>query len=534
MKQSTIKKYIGILTNIKHSGKSISAYCKENNIQAQNIYNTINRLKQQNIEETELVSELLSLYNDIIGVSVNYCQVIKEVIEPPIYSETSASTEDWVETDDRAETSYIRDEEGKIKYYKYQIYRRKKTPLHGCLTREEMNTIHRLYSYYGDSLPQRIVSRHFTDLSLIDFKRILRAFNITKASAPFAPHMIEECAEEELRDIQFREKENSFLRKAEEDSIKNTEKLLKKYAQENLELKKQVQELSNVQIKVSENIEPTILPEYTPVGQSINLYLSDLHLGASVTSGSMYQENTNYGFDEAKRRFTEVLNSLANFDCLDTFNLVLLGDNIDCAGFTGRTARLDHYMPENMDAREQGNKFIELMIWFIDSLINTDREFVSKLRVFSVPCGNHGGTFEYMCNKALIAYINAKYPNVETTLWEEFFGIFEQNSHTFVCCHGKDDQYMKKGLPLNLDEKSKVMLYEWLNDNKIYGDNIHFIKGDLHSNSLNSCKRLDYRNVLSLFGASDYSNYNFSRNSYGVSYDLLIGENILRGTFENM
>lgn len=93
---------------------------------------------------------------------------------------------------------------------------------------------------------------------------------------------------------------------------------------------------------------------------------------------------------------------------------------------------------------------------------------------------------------------------------------------------------MKKGLPLNLDEKSKVMLYEWLHDHGIYLDNVHFIKGDLHSNSLSSCKRLDYRNVLSLFGASDYSNYNFSRNSYGVSYDLFIGDNLVRGTFENM
>lgn len=537
MKLSTIKKYIEILSNIKQSGKTISAYCKENNLQAQNIYQTVRKLRQQNEEETELVSELLSLYDEITGLkAVNYYQVKDSVVEPISYSATAASIEfaESLDTEDKAEISQIRDNDGKIKYYKYEIFRRGKTPLQGSLTREEMNTIYRLYSYYGDSLPQRIVSRHFTDLSLVDFKRILRAFNITKASAPFAPHMIEECSENELRDIQLREKENSFLRKAEEDAIRNNEKLLKKYAQENIELKQQLQDISDFKINISDNVEPVIIPEYSPVGQSINLYLSDIHLGATVTSGTMYQENTDYGFEEAKRRLTEVLNSLSNFDCFDTFNLVLLGDNIDCAGFAGRTARLDHYMPENMDAREQANKFIELIMWFIDSIADTDREFLSKLRVFSVPCGNHGGTFEYMCNKALMAYINVKYPNVQTTLWDEFFGVFEQSGHTFVCCHGKDDQYMKRGLPLNLDEKSKVMLYEWLNDNKIYGDNIHIIKGDLHSNSLNSCKRLDYRNVLSLFGASDYSNYNFSRNSYGVSYDLFIGNNILRGTFENI
>ena len=59
-------------------------------------------------------------------------------------------------------------------------------------------------------------------------------------------------------------------------------------------------------------------------------------------------------------------------------------------------------------------------------------------------------------------------------------------------------------------------------------------KGDLHSNALNSCLRFDYRNVLSLYGASDYSNYNFSRNSYGMSYDLFLGDNLIRGTFNNV
>lgn len=98
----------------------------------------------------------------------------------------------------------------------------------------------------------------------------------------------------------------------------------------------------------------------------------------------------------------------------------------------------------------------------------------------------------------------------------------------------KDEKFMKRGLPLNLDDKNKVMIYEWLDAHNITGDNIHVIKGDLHTENINSCKKLDYRNVLSLFGASDYSNYNFSRNQYGVSYDMFIGDNLVRGTFENL
>ena len=519
MKQSTLKKYLNILKAVKESNKTLKDYCKDADISYNQIVKTISKIRELRDFETELVDQILCLYGEITTRSIES-------------SENLTSCK--VDTDDKSKISYERDENGKIKYYKYEIFRKYKTPLCGHLTREEMNTIYRLYSYYGDSLTQRVISRYFVELSLVDFKRLLRAFGITKASAPFAPHNFEEKTEDELREIQLREKENSFLRKAEEDNIKNNEKLLKKYAQENIELKKALQNNADFKIVIPENIQPTIIPEYQPVGQSINLYLSDIHLGACVETGALYQENVGYGFEEAKRRLSEVLNRLSTFDCFDTINVVLLGDNVDCPGIFGKTARVDHDMPENMDPREQANKFISLILWFITSLVDKNREFCSKINVYSIPNGNHGGNFEYMCNKALLASINVWFPNIKTVMWEQFYGVFEQNGHTFVATHGKDARFCKKGLPLNLDEKSKVLIYEWLDSNGINGDNIHIIKGDLHSNNLNSCKRFTYRNVLSLFGASDYSNYNFSRSSYGLSYDLLIGNNLVSGTFENI
>lgn len=423
MQQKTIEKYEGILDDIINSGLSIPNYFKKHNKSVNTFYAQMNNIAKGAIADIEIRERFLHKY---------------EIAKRNTNKNENTSTEiiENVETDDRAETAFIRDDDNKIQFYKYEIFRKNKTPLSGKLTREEMNTIHRLYSYYGDALTQRVISRHFVDFSLIDFKRILRAFNITKASAPFAPHMIEECTEEELRDIQLREKENSFLRKAEEDQIKNNEKLLKKYAQENIELKKQLKDASNFTVTIPETLEPVILPEYSYVGQSINLYLSDIHLGAAVTSGAMYQENVEYGFKEAKRRLEQVLIKLNDFDSFDTINVVLLGDNVDSCGFTGKTCSLTHTLPENMDAREQGNKYIELILWFIDSLANSENELASKINLYSVPCGNHSGNFEYMCNKAIMALVNAKYPDIKTTLWDEFYGIFTQGSHTFVACHG--------------------------------------------------------------------------------------------------
>lgn len=503
MKQETLIKYLELLQNIQSTNSTIQEYCKNHSTSYSNIINTISKIR--NSEDSILKQQIMNLYQDLTNS----------------YSAP--------ESDNRSEISYERDNDGHIQYYAYTIYKRNQNPLVGKLSRDEMNTIYRLYSWYGDSLQQRIVSRYFPTLSLIDFKRVLRAFNITKASSPFAPHMFEEYSEEELREMQLREKENSFLRKAEEDNIRNTEKLLKKYAQENIDLRDQLKKARfTVDLK---NIQPYKVECFDESNKIINLYLSDMHIGASITSGSLYKENINYGTDEIIRRLKAIISKLTEIGPFSKINLVLLGDNIDCCGIYGKTARLDHDMPENMDPREQANNFLSIMKWFIESLLTT---FNSQLAVYSVPCGNHAGNYEYICNKALMESIHNAFPDVYTKLWEEFYGIFEVNGLRFVSCHGKDAQFMKKPMPLNMNDKTQLMLYEWLDNRNIYGDNIHFIKGDLHSNSLSSCKKLSYRNVLSLFGASDYSDANYSKNSYGMSYDLIINQNLIRGTIENI
>ena len=507
MKPSTVKKYTEILLAVKASKKGLIQYCKDTGISYDSITGTIcNLRKQENISDEE--RNLLFLYTSV------------------------TKKEEKIDNNDISEGFMERDGSGRITSYRYKIYKKGKPVLDGRLSRKEMYLIYRLYTWYGDGLTARIVSRHFPELSLPDFKRILKAFNIYKDNCPFPPHYIEEYSEDELREIQLREKENGFLRKAEEDSIKNNEKLLRKYAQENIELKRKLNTLSDFKISFQNQIEPIKIVPAKESSNNINLYISDMHIGAAIESGSMYKENIKYGREEVTRRLDSVIEKLNRLGTFNTINIVMLGDNIDCCGIYGKTSRLDHDMPENMDVRTQANTFIEVMLQFISSIVGN--KMCSKLNVYSVPEGNHAGHFEYICNKALMASINAMFPDIKTILWEEFYGVFEQNGNIMVCMHGKDRRFMKKGFPANLDDKTKVMLYEWLHEKGIYADKVHFIKGDLHTENINTCNRIDYRNVLSLFGASDYANYNFGRNQYGVSYDMFIGDNLVRGTFENL
>jgi hypothetical protein len=208
MKEKTLLSFIDTLKDIKEAKMSIAGYCKENGLNSQSIYDRMHEFKRTTDQSNSNYNKVVELYNSIVsGGDRIYSKVNKA--KAPV-------TEEKIDSDNCTEVKYERDEDGKIIYYDYKIYRKKKNPLIGKLSRDEMNIIYRLYSYYGASLTQREVSRYFNELSLVDFKRILSAFGIYKASAPFAPHIIEETPVDELRNMQLREKENDFLKKIEE------------------------------------------------------------------------------------------------------------------------------------------------------------------------------------------------------------------------------------------------------------------------------------------------------------------------------
>lgn len=432
-----------------------------------------------------------------------------------------------IETDEKAEIEYIRDNENKIKYYSYIIYKKDKYNLSGKLSREEMNIIYRLYSYYGASLTQRHISRFFPDLSLVDFKRILRVFNITKACAPFAPHMIEEKSQEELMEIHLREKENDFLRKIEETRIRNTEKLLNKYALENIQLKESLENIKSIDVNINlegsinhNNIESDVIHD-----NDLILYLSDIHVGARV-DGELYLNDWNEG--ELNRRLLNITKRVSSYGDFNSVTIAMLGDHLD--GMDQMTSRRDHLLPQNLNNTEQIKVFISSICKFVNNLL----PYCKTLNIYCVKCGNHAGDFEYAANLALQGVVNQLFPNVNFTLFESFYGMFNIKNHTFLITHGKDASYMKQPMPLNLNDATKVKIYEYLDSIDVKGNNIHVVKGDLHTENINSCDKLDYRNVLSLFGTSDYCAMNYSKNQYGISYDMFIGDNFVRGTFENV
>lgn len=460
---------------------------------------------RQNIIDSDHPIELIKKFLDI------YSQCKKNV----------TLNKEEIETDDRAITNLERDDEGKIQFYSFEIYRKDNPTFTGKLDRKEMETIYRLYSVYGANLTQKIVSREFPQFTFIEFKRILRAFNIYKADSEFAPHQIEELSEEQLINLHNQNKENNVLRRIEKDQLAEANKLINKLAKELNDL------------KYAKDFHFTIDGKYTPKtytpcynsDKTLVLHISDTHVGAALSSTSLF--NNDWNETEFARRLEELTNRVSAIGPFNKIVINLLGDYLD--GMDGMTARRDHVMPQNMDNKEQFNIFIKHMSYFIEDMQN----LCNDVEIYAVPEGNHGGYADYFAIKALEYAINAHFPNIPFTVFDRYYGVFDVKGHKYISMHGKDGQFMKKPMPLNLNDSTSTLLRDWMDREQMVGDNIHVVKGDLHSNNLNSCRKFDYRNVLSLFGDSDYSQMNYVSNSYGVSYDLFIGNVRTIGTFEN-
>lgn len=499
MRKQTIEKLLKHLNAIKDSGISISKYEELEGLSKRFIENKIAKVKADyvkgNIDEISYV-DIMSLYESV-------------------KSKPGKKNNDLKDTDNRSEVDIIRDENGKISKYVFTVYIKDKEPLTGTFTREEMSLVYRLYSSYGSNITQREVSRFFPEFSLCDFKRILRTFNITKASAPFPQHFIEEHSKEELLDIQFREKENDFLRSYEAEKVRQLDNQLKKYMKENTDLKEQLNTFGGL----LNNID---LSKFTwgkgelPTSDSkkdLFIWLSDMHVGASVSGMSIY--NNEYNREEFRNRLDKVFKAVASKEGYDNIIVCNLGDSLD--GYNGQTTRGGHGLPQNMNNKEQVKCFIEEMTGFFGKLASIP---CNHIQYYAVGESNHGGDFEYAAQLGLASIL--QYANVECKVFDSFIGTFEHKGRYYLLCHGKDNVDMFKNWPLVLNDKTENYINQYLDSIGVM--NATVVKGDLHQSATTYGKRFKYKSVGSLFGSSDWIHKNFGFTRAACDYSIVDDE----------
>ena len=494
MKQETINKLINHLNSIIEQGISIKEYQKNNNFSDRFIENKIQFVKQdKNNVDKDTYDLIMRLYN-----KVKYKKTV--------------TNNDLEQTDNYTEINLNRDENGRISSYSFVIAIKNKPSLTGSFTRDEMSLIYRLYSSYGSNITQREVSRFFPEYSLYDFKRILRAFNITKASTPFPQHIIEENNKETLLEMQFREKENDFLKSYEVEKVRQLDSQLKKYMKENADLKEQLNTfgglLDNLDLSNINKINSPVYNENKV--EDLFIWISDMHIGASVPSTALYTND--YNRAEVNKRLCKIIDSLNRKNGYSRIIVCNLGDSLD--GYDGYTGSHTHKLPQNMNNKEQVKCFIEEMTKFMGELACIPN---NGIWYYAVGDSNHGCDFEYAAQTALCTILN--HCGINAKLFDTPIAIFSNRDQDFAIFHGKDGNNMFKNWPLTLNDKTENFINQVLDENNIYKATV--VKGDLHQSATTYGKRIKYKSVGSLFGSSEWCSMNFGKTEACCDYSII-------------
>ena len=428
--------------------------------------------------------------------------------------------------ENRVQTTLNRDDKNKITNYEFKILVRDKDDFVGSLDRSEMEKIYRLYSSEGSNLTQRVVSREFPRYTFQEFKKIIRAFNITKASGPFPPHMLEERTTEELVELNIENKEADFLKKYEQDRSKLNEKKYKDLIIEHDKLKRNYIDAQYLKDITIPNFDIVRTEETDEDGVKVMIYLSDMHIGAYVSDEEIYDNA--YDEKEVERRLSIILNRISKINNISDIVVFNLGDAID--GYNAKTTRpsSNHILPQNMSNKKQGEVFIRQMTGFfkyiLENIPNYNTHFIS------VGHSNHGGDYEHSIVTALSILLETMGVEtyVSTKSIDHFTVVNGDKEEHFIFSHGKDNLHQFKGLPLTLDVKTENYLNEYILHHELKGK-ITVVKGDLHQSATTYGKLFKYKSVGSLFGSSGWIMSNFGNTKWCCDFTVIDNNTHLDG-----
>lgn len=269
-----------------------------------------------------------------------------------------------------------------------------------------------------------------------------------------------------------------------------------------------------------DDIKPIYINEIGTSELAYHLYTADKHVGAETRDNSLYDNPYNAQIFELRMdaAFEDLIETHQLSGRFDKIFVADLGDSVD--GWNGKTTRnSNHELPQNMDNKETFDVYVRVMCKWFDKLISLD--LANSYEFFATSNDNHGGDFSYIVNRAVEIYLNLRYPQIKTRIQLKFIETYDYGKHTFMLCHGKDDKDLKHGMPLNLDQKTEAFINQYIDIEKLNDRWLHFIKADLHQESINFGRKFRYRNVLSLYGSSAWIMTNFGLTKAGVSAELV-------------
>ena len=260
-----------------------------------------------------------------------------------------------------------------------------------------------------------------------------------------------------------------------------------------------------------------IKPEVCARDLDLKVWMSDKHVGSIGSQDNKYDE---FEFALRMNKVLEyIFDLVAEHGPFKTITIADLGDALD--GMDSMTVSRKHKLKQNM------NNIEAFEVYFAEHKIFFDRLFksgaASNYNVWEVTNANHDGDFGYVCKRALMAYIEGVYPEVEVVNFPDFMGCIQHEGIDYILSHGKDKENRFKGLPLFPNPQVESFIEAYLKRMNIPRQaRVRLIKGDLHQYCIAPCKNIEtYKTVPSMMGTTDWILTNFEMTSAGVAYEIL-------------
>lgn len=257
--------------------------------------------------------------------------------------------------------------------------------------------------------------------------------------------------------------------------------------------------------------------------KAIKATLSDMHIGLNPNPDNKSIFAYEYNEEIFKANIDKVFNSiLKEYESNGRFDLLViddLGDGLD--GWNGQTTRGGHKLEQNMTNEEAFRVFVEGKLTLIENCIKAG--IANEVTVRNVANDNHSGSFASIANMTIKMILDRTYAQSDVNFYilEKFMEHFQYGDHTFILTHGKDSQYMFKGLPYELNDKAISFINDYIDHYDIKTKFIHLEKGDLHRVGYSRTKKFDYRNFMSFAPPSAWVQHNFGDCYSGYSIQTI-------------
>lgn len=257
--------------------------------------------------------------------------------------------------------------------------------------------------------------------------------------------------------------------------------------------------------------------------KALKVTLSDDHVGLEPNPNDnslfQYEYNAEIYSNSYQKVYESILKEYRTHGHFDLLLIDNLGDEQD--GWNAQTTRGGHILQQNMSNAEVFETCVDVKVKLIKTLI--EDKIANKIILRKCINDNHSGSFGHTVNIAVKKLINTLFSSevIEVETLSKFIEHRTYGDHCFILTHGKDDTYMKRGLPLHLNDKVITYINDYIRFYNINSKYIHVEKGDLHQLGFQKCNSFDYRNFMSFAPPSAWIQHNFGDAYSGFSIQVV-------------